>query len=109
MEALKPHDASEHHYPSLKNDLFFLHLAALERKLSKIINNNSIYFHWAPTSSHLYPLQVEKCHSISQLVVDKDDDGKFTLKRDKMGEIYSYVFNLRLKFTNDHVDTHIYE
>ena len=107
MEALKPHDASEHHYPSLENDLFFLHLAVLERKLSKIINNNSIYSHWTPTSSHLYPLQVEKCHSVSQLVVDKDDEGKCRLKRDKMGENYSYVFNLKPKITNANVETHI--
>ena len=33
------------------------------------------------TSSHLHSLQVENCGSNSQLVVDEDDNGKFSLER----------------------------
>ena len=36
-----------------------------------------IFFNLSPTSSHLYPLQVENCNSNSRLVVDVDDNGKF--------------------------------
>ena len=31
---LNPHDAPKHHFVSVKNDLFFLHLVVLERQFS---------------------------------------------------------------------------
>ena len=40
----------------------------------------AIFFTFSPTSSHLYPLQVENCDSNSRLVVDKDDNVKSGLK-----------------------------
>ena len=40
-----------------------------------------IFFIFSPTSSHLYPLQVENCDSNSRLVVDEDDNNKFMLQR----------------------------
>ena len=39
------------------------------------------FFHLSPTSSHLHPLQVENCDSNSRLVVDEDDNGKFSIER----------------------------
>ena len=44
-----------------------------------VIRGNFIYF--SPTSSHLHALQVENCDSNSRLVVDEDDNGKFSLER----------------------------
>ena len=41
----------------------------------------ALFLNFSPTSSHLYPLQVENCDSNSRLVVDKDDKGKFRLER----------------------------
>ena len=53
-----------------------------ERKFSRnCFKNNSIFFHFPPTSSHLHPLQGENCDSNSRLVVDEDDNGKFRLER----------------------------
>ena len=42
-----------------------------------------IFFNLSPTSSHLYPLQVENCDSNSRLVVDEDDNGISRLERVK--------------------------
>ena len=72
-----------------------------------------IFFNLSPTSSRLYPLQVENCDSNSRLVVDEDDN-KFRLERviylnlqqlevvsryrdpqPHVVENYSYLFNLR--------------
>ena len=39
-----------------------------------------IFLNLSPTSSHLYPLQVENCDSNSRLVVNEDDN-KFRLER----------------------------
>ena len=45
-----------------------------------------IFFNLSPTSSHLYPLQVENCDSNSRLVVDDDNDNfKFRLERVQYG------------------------
>ena len=41
----------------------------------------AILFNFSPTSTHLYPLQVENCDSNSRLVVDEDENGKFKLER----------------------------
>ena len=38
---------------------------------------------FSPTSNHLHALQVENCDSNSQLVVHKDDNGKFRFERVK--------------------------
>ena len=40
----------------------------------------TIFVNLSPSSSHLYPLQVENCESNSRLVVDEDDNGKFRHK-----------------------------
>ena len=40
-----------------------------------------IFFNFSPTSNHLHPLQVENCDSNSRIVVDEDDNGKFTPER----------------------------
>ena len=48
-----------------------------------------IFFNLSPTSSHLYPLQVENCDSNSRLVVDEDDNVKSGLKGIKDGAIIS--------------------
>ena len=41
----------------------------------------AILFRLPPTSNHIHPLQVENCDSSSRLVVDKNDNGKFSLER----------------------------
>ena len=46
------------------------------------------FFNFSPTSSHLYPLQVENCDSNSRLVVDEDDNGKFRLEKVKRQGTY---------------------
>ena len=40
----------------------------------------AIFFNFSTTSSHLHPLQVENCDSNSRLVVDEDDNLKFSLQ-----------------------------
>ena len=47
-----------------------------------------IFFNLSPTSSHLYPLQVENCDSNWQLVVDEDDNFKFRLERLKLITVF---------------------
>ena len=50
----------------------------------------TIYFsHLPPASSHLHSLQVENCDSNSRLVVDGDDNGKFSLERVK--DVYPFI------------------
>ena len=46
-----------------------------------VYQNMVIFFNFSPTSTHLYPLQVENCDSNSRLVVDEGDNGKFRLER----------------------------
>ena len=43
----------------------------------------TIFFNFAFTLSHLYPLQVENCDSNSRLVADEDDNSKFRLEKVK--------------------------
>ena len=50
----------------------------------------AIYVNLSPTSSHLYPLQVEYCDSNWRLVADEDDNGKFGLERVKYLEMYVF-------------------
>ena len=47
----------------------------------ELCNNNNIFVHLTPSSSHLHPLQIENCDSHSRLVVDEDDHDKFKLER----------------------------
>ena len=50
----------------------------------KLVNNTWRFSrNFWPTLSHLHPLQVENRASISRLVVDEDDNGKFRLERVK--------------------------
>ena len=44
----------------------------------------AIFFNFLSTSSHLHPLQVENCDSNSRLVVDEDDNDKFSFERLKL-------------------------
>ena len=41
----------------------------------------AIFVNFAPSSSHLYSLQVDNFDSNSRLVVDEDDNGKFRPER----------------------------
>ena len=70
-----PHDASKHYLASLKDDLISLKLEVLEQFFIDVVNNNLLFFHWSPISSHLHSLQVENCDSNSRRVVDEDDNG----------------------------------
>ena len=57
-------------------------------------NNDDIFFHLPPASSHLHSLQVGNCDSNSRLVVDGDDNGKFRLERVKtLLKTYILVIN----------------
>ena len=40
----------------------------------------AIFFNFQTTSYHLHPLQVENCDSNSRLVVNEDDNGKYSGK-----------------------------
>ena len=40
-----------------------------------------IFLNFSPTSSHLYPLQVDEV--VDEDIVDEDDNGKFRLERVK--------------------------
>ena len=53
-----------------------------------------IFFNFAPTSSHLHPVQVENCDSNSRLVVDEDDNGKLRLERAK--QVWVIFIHLKL-------------
>ena len=68
---------------SLKNDLISLNLGVLEQNClwNCFINSNTVsFFYLPPTSSHHHPLQVKNCNCDSQLVVDKDYNGKLRLE-----------------------------
>ena len=57
----------------------------------------AIFFTFPPTSNHLYPLQVENCGSNSRLVVNEDDNGKFSLERVKHRNLQMLWLNLKKK------------
>ena len=50
-----------------------------------------IFFNLSPTSSHLYPLQVENCDSNSRLVVDEDENFKFRFESVTFACMASYL------------------
>ena len=49
--------------------------------LKLVCQYKDIFFNFSPTSSPLYPLQVENCDSNSILVEDEDENGMFRLER----------------------------
>ena len=57
-----------------------------------------IFFTSAPPSSHHHPLQGENCDSISRLVVDDDDNGKFRLERVKEDNLNFVTWQVRNLF-----------
>ena len=59
----------------------------------------AIFFNFSPTSNHLHPLQVDNSDSNSRLVVDEDDNGKFSLERFKRVNIWLYPTLLELQYT----------
>ena len=81
----------------------------------------TIFFNFSLTSNHVHPLQVENCDSISRLVVDENDNGKFRLERvtlsmrNFLGLIVHYLLNKIEKMTNfrpylhhlDRLSTHL--
>ena len=80
-----PHDALNHHIASLNIDLI---KKTLERFYKEIFHGfvsiiTKYIIHFPPTSSHLYPLQVENGDSNSRLVMDGDDNGKFKVSNKK--------------------------
>ena len=79
INPLNPHGALKHLFTSLKIDL----IIGFRTKWTKLFNNNYIFFHLPPTSSHFHLLQVVNCDRNSRLVVDEDDNGKFRLERVK--------------------------
>ena len=81
INPLSPHDASKHHFTSLKTDLIFLQLAALENfhEIGLPIHGNFPQFLNHTKSSSF--TTVENCDSNSRLVVDEDDNGEFRLQR----------------------------
>ena len=83
---LNPHDASKHHFTSLKIDLILLQPIGFRTKFpTKLVYQYmAIFFNFPPISNHLPPLQVENCGSNSRLVVEEDDNGKFRLERVKI-------------------------
>ena len=69
----------------IKNKLYCLTTKGFRRQiLMKLFYEYMVFFfNLPPTSSHLYPLQVENCDSNSRLVVNEDDTFKFRLERVK--------------------------
>ena len=78
---LSPHDALKHHFTALKTYLIFLQLEVLEKKFHE--NGFSIHkkFSLIFKPHQIIFIQVENCDSISRLVVDEGDNGKFRLER----------------------------
>ena len=53
----------------------------LEISMKLVYPYMEIFFNFPPTSNHLHPLQVENCGSHSRLVVDENNNGKFSPER----------------------------
>ena len=91
INPLNPHDASKHHFASLKNDLIYTWRFWNEHFHATFqIITIYIFLHFPLTPRHLYPLQAMNCDSNSQLVVDEDDNGKFRLERVKALKYFVY-------------------
>ena len=78
-----PHDASKHHFTSMKADLISPQLRGFRRKISmKLFHQHmaklTIFFNLSPYWSHLHPLKVK---NYASNVVDEDDHGKFRPER----------------------------
>ena len=82
---LSPHDASKHHFKSLKTHLICLQLWGFRTKISMklVYQYMAIFFIFSLTSSHLHLPQPENCSSNSRVVVDEDDNDEFRLERVK--------------------------
>ena len=74
VNPLSPHDALKHHFASLKTGFYN------ENFHETCCQHMAIFVNFSPTSNHFHPLQVENCDSNSRLVVDEDDNRKFSLK-----------------------------
>ena len=74
LKGLNPHDSSKHYIGSLKSDFISsTQQFQNENFLGNVLFLTISFFHLIPTSSHLHPLQVEKCDSNSRLVADQDE------------------------------------
>ena len=78
---LNPHDASKHHFISLKTDLYFPTTKGFRRKL--FYQYMAIFIDFSHTASYPNSLQVENCDSNSRLVVNEDGNGKIGIERVK--------------------------
>ena len=85
VQPFKPSRCIKASFSIIENILDFLTTKGFKRQISMKLFYEyiAIFFNLSPTSSHLYPLQVENCDSNSRLVVGEDDNGKFRLERDK--------------------------
>ena len=84
INPLSPHDASKHHFASVKNELItYTRGFENDNFHETVLIIAVIVLYLSPASSHLHSLQVENCDSNSRLVVDEDDNGKFRLERVK--------------------------
>ena len=54
----------------------------------------SIFINFAPTLSHLHPLQIENCDTNSRFVVDEDDNFKTRLEMAKQQRLLMFDFKL---------------
>ena len=91
---LSPHDASKHHFTSLKTDLSFLQEKVLGRKFTWNWFINTWQF---SLIFKAHPLQVVNCDNNSRLVGDEDDDGKLRLERVNNNSMYmAYMSSLGL-------------
>ena len=108
---LSHHDVSKHNFATSKNDLIFYNICVLERKCSwNCLIITASFFLLPPSSRHFHPLQDENCDSNSRLLVDEDDNGKFSLQRvewkinlSQKRLFYSFLFELILPLLLDNV------
>ena len=83
VNRLNPHDASKYNLTFAKTGFTFLQLRGFRKKIFMKLCYHYManVFNFSPTSSYLYPLQIENCDNNSRHVVDKDDNGKFRFQR----------------------------
>ena len=72
----------------------------MEISMKLVYQYLAIFFNFSATLNHLHPLQVENCDSNSRLVVDEDDNGKFSLEKvNRRCRIYSgFHFYWHIKY-----------
>ena len=98
---LNPHDASKHHFASVKNDLTS-YTSGFENNFHRAVLIITTYFlQVSPNSGNFHPLQVENCDSNSRLVVDENYKGKFKLERvNKRVLLFAIVCRAKAKCIN---------